>query len=184
MLIRNIAIFGFSEAEPGGRLYQDAYKVSRLLAEAGYTIVNGGGPGVMRASTEGAKAGGGKTIGVCFSPVGMTNFEGRDPNNLVDQELVVPNYVERTLKLLELGDCYIIFAGGTGTISELGMAWGLARLYFGHHKPLILYGSLWYPILEAIAANLPLRQQELEVYRIIVDSKQVLSTIREFEAKM
>jgi predicted Rossmann-fold nucleotide-binding protein len=83
-----------------------------------------------------------------------------------------------------LGDCYIIFAGGTGTISELGMAWGLARLYFGHHKPLILYGSLWYPILEAIAANLPLRQQELEVYRIIVDSKQVLSTIREFEAKM
>jgi len=53
----------------------------------------------------------------------------------------MPNYVERTLKLLELGEIYVIFNGGTGTISEFGMAWGLARLYFGNHKPMVLFGQ-------------------------------------------
>lgn len=184
MLIRNIAIFGFSQTDLEDPLYQEVLRVAKILAEAGYTIVNGGGPGVMRASTEGAHAGGGRAIGIYFSPEGMTNFEGRDKKNHVDEEILVPNYVERTLKMLEYGDCYIIFSGGTGTISELGMAWGLARLYFGHHKPLILYGSFWYPILEAIAKNLPIRKEELRVYRIVSNPQDVLSTIREFESRM
>ena len=184
MLIRNITFLGFSEAEPGGELYENSFNTAKLLAEMGYTIVNGGGPGVMRAATEGAHAGQGKAIGIYFSPKGMTNFEGQDTQNLVDQEIMCPDYVQRTLKLLDYGDCYIIFSGGTGTISELGMAWGLARLYFGHHKPLILYGSFWYPIMEVLARKLPLRKQELEVYRIVNNPKEALLAIREFEHKM
>lgn len=184
MYIRNVTFLGYSQCVEGEPLYKEAFEIAKVLAEAGYAIVNGGGPGVMRASTQGAKAGNGKSIGVYFAPEGMTNFEGRDTKNEVDVVIDTPNYVERTLKLLELGDCYIIFSGGTGTISELGMAWGLARLYFGHHKPLILYGGFWYPIMEAIAKNLPIRKEELEVYRIVTTPEEVLYTIRDFEASM
>lgn len=179
-MIKRITIFGFSETKPDDPLYQEAFEVARLLAKEGYTIINGGGPGLMKASTEGAKAGGGKTIGVYFKPEGMVRFEGRDPTNRVDEEIQMPNYVERTLKLLELGDCYVIFKGGTGTISEFGMAWGLARLFFGRHKPLILYGAFWHEILEAFGKNMFLREEELKVYRIVDSPEEVLRAVREF----
>ncbi len=178
-MIKNVAIFGFSQALPEEKLYQDAFSVAKLLAEDGYTIVNGGGPGVMRAASEGAKAGGGKSIGIYFSPIGMTNFEGRDPKNPLDEEVVVENYVERTLKLLDYGDCYVIFNGGTGTISEFGMAWGLARLYFGRHKPLILYGEFWKEIIAVFKKNMKLRGEELEVYRIVKTPQEALIAVRE-----
>jgi hypothetical protein len=178
-MIRNVVIFGYSQVLPDKPLYKEAFETAKILAEAGYTIINGGGPGVMKAASAGAKAGGGKTLAITFSPVGMSNFEGKDPDNPADETILVPNYVERTLKLLEYGDCYLIFNGGTGTLSEFGMAWGLARLYFGHHKPLILYGSFWYEILEALAKNLLLRPEEMQVYRIVTTPKDALVAVRE-----
>jgi uncharacterized protein (TIGR00730 family) len=180
-MIKNISVFGYSQVGPEDKLYQDAFDVSKVLAEAGYTIVNGGGPGVMRASSEGAKAGGGKSIGITFSPVGMSNFEGQDTSNPADETIMVPNYVERTLRLLEYGDVYIIFNGGTGTISEFGMAWGLARLYFGHHKPLILYGQFWQEIIETMDKNMLLRKEEKEVYKIVTTPQEVLVLVRELD---
>jgi hypothetical protein len=174
---KKVTIFGFSEAKPEDRLYQDAFQTAKLLAQEGFVIVNGAGPGVMRAASEGAKTAGGKVIGVTFEPSGMTNFEGRDLKNPIDEEIVLPNYVERTLKLLELGDVYVIFNGGTGTISEFGMAWGLARLYFGHHKPLILFGAWWHEILEAFGKNMHLREEELRVYRIVNTPQEAVEEV-------
>jgi len=173
----NISIFGYSEAKPGSKLYKDAYETGRLLAQKGFTIVNGGGPGVMQASTEGAHAGGGQAIGVYFNPVGMTNFEGKAPENNVDQEIKMPNYVERTLKLLELGEIYVIFNGGTGTISEFGMAWGLARLYFGNHKPMVLFGQFWEEIIAAFSQNMLLRSEEMMVYRVVKTPKEAIKAV-------
>lgn len=182
-MITKVTFLGFSECRADEQLYKDAFETAKLLAQEGYAIVNGGGPGVMKASSEGAKAGGGKAIGVYFNPEGMVNFEGRDKTNPVDEEIVTPNYIERTLKLLDIGDAYIIFNGGTGTISEFGMAWGLARLYFGYHKPLILFGSFWYKIIESFAQNMLLRKEELEVYRIVNSPEEALIAIREFDSE-
>jgi len=177
-MVKSVTFFGFSEAKPGDPEYDGAYQAAKLLAQNGYLIINGGGPGVMKAASEGAKAGGGKTIGVTFNPKDMTHFEGRDPANPLDQEILMDNYVERTLKLLEMGDAYVVFNGGTGTISEFGMAWGLARLYFGRHKPLILYGSFWHEILEVIAENMLIRPEEIRVYRIVTTPQQVLEEVQ------
>ena len=135
----------------------------------------------MRAVSEGAKAAGGTVIGVTFYPKDISNFEGRDPNNPIDEEVVMKNYLERTLKLLELGDIYVFFAGGTGTISEFGMAWGLARLYYGHHKPLILYGKFWNEIIKAFIDNMRIRPEDLKVYKIVNSPEEVLDAIKEFE---
>lgn len=177
-MVKSVVFFGSSEVKPGSFDYDNAFQAAKLLAQHGYLIINGGGPGVMRASSEGAKAGGGSCIGVTFNPKDMTHFEGRDPQNPVDKETVSDNYVVRTLKLLELGDVYVVFNGGTGTISEFGMAWGLARLYFGHHKPLILFGSFWHEILEAFGKNMLLRPEELQVYRIVTKPQEVLQEVQ------
>ena len=184
MKIKHVTFLGSSQTQPGEKLYQDAYKAAAEVANAGYVVVNGAGPGIMRASTDGAKSVGGKTIGITFEPKDMMLFEGRDKNNRVDQLIVLKNYVERTLKLLEIGEVYIIFNGGTGTISEFGMAWGLARLYFGHHKPLILFGNFWYPILEAFAQNMKLRGEELKVYKIVDRVEDIVPTIKKFEEEL
>lgn len=167
--IKAVSIFGYANAALDSTLYKETYEVCRTLAEQGLTIINGGGPGVMRAATDGAHAGGGLATVATFYPKYINHFEGKDPANKADKEIIEDNYLDRTMKLLELGNAYIIFNGGTGTLSEFGMAWGLAYLYFGHHKPLILYGDFWHTILESLVANMKIAEQRpesLKVYKI------------------
>lgn len=182
--IQNIAVFGYADSREGDELFVTVMEVCRKLAKTGYTVVDGGGPGVMRAATLGAKQGGGKVVGVTFYPTDMPNFEGRDPKNLFDQEIRTSNYVARTLTLLKEGQVYVIFKGGTGTISEFGMAWGLAKLYFGHHKPLILFGKFWENIIKAFKQNMSLRPEELRVFKIVTSAEGVLQAIKDFEEEI
>lgn len=182
--IQYVAIFGFADASENDELFTTVREVTKELAETGYTVVDGGGPGVMRAATIGAKEGGGKVIGVTLYSEDIPNFEGRDPKNLFDQEIKTTNYVERTLALMRTGQVYVIFNGGSGTISELGMAWGLAKLYFGHHKPLILYGKFWENVINAFKENMLLRPQELKVYKIVSSPEEVLEAINSFEEEL
>ena len=179
--INQVTIFGSAHTEENSVLYNDAFAVCKKLAEAGYVIVNGGGPGVMRAASLGAKAGGGKVIGVTFQTEETMHFEGKDPLNKIDVEIKTKNFVERTLTLLKEGQVYVIFNGGTGTISEFGMAWGLAKLYFGHHKPLILYGKFWENVIQVFKDNMIMRPEELEVYKIVDSPDAVLQAILDFE---
>ena len=182
--IQNVAIFGFADACENGELFKSVREVTKKLAQASYTVVDGGGPGVMRAATIGAKEGGGKVIGITLYSEDIPNFEGRDPKNLFDEEIKTTNYVERTLALMKTGQVYVIFNGGSGTISEFGMAWGLAKLYFGHHKPLILYGKFWQNIIAAFKENMLMRPQELEVYKIVDSPEGVLDAIKQFEDEL
>lgn len=179
--IKRLTFLGYADTVPGEALFEDAEKVAEICAAAGYTIINGGGPGVMKASTIGAKKAGGKVIGVTFYPKDIPIFEGRDEDNKVDELIVTDSYLERTLKLLEIGQVNIIFNGGTGTISEFGMAWGLARLYFGHHKPLILYGDFWQEIIFAFTKNMYIRPEERMVFKIVDKPEAVLEAIADFK---
>lgn len=184
LTIQNVAIFGYSDAPVHSRLFKSVREVTKCLAEAGYTVVDGGGPGVMRAATIGAKEGGGKVIGVTLYSEDIPHFEGRDPKNMFDQEIKTTNYVDRTLALMKTGQVYVVFNGGSGTLSEFGMAWGLAKLYFGHHKPLILYGKFWKKIIDALRENMLLRPHELKVYKIVDSKEQVLDAIKAFEDEL
>ena len=182
--IEQIAIFGFADTHPADKLYKEAYQVAYALAKAGYTIVDGGGPGVMEAASRGAKAAGGKVIGVTFYPEGVNHFEGKSPNNPLDVEIKTGNYLERTLTLLKEAQVYVIFNGATGTLSEFAMAWGMARIYFGHHKPLILYGGFWRSIMKSLSSNLMLRTEEAKVYKIVDSPEGVLHAIKRFEEEI
>lgn len=182
--ISKVAFFGYADAKPETGLYKEAYNTARLLARNNFTIVNGGGPGVMQASTEGAESAGGKTVAVTFYPHDAPGFEGRYVKNIVDREIVTGNYVERMFKLLEVADLYVIFRGGTGTVSEFGTAWVLARLYYGHHKPFILYGDFWYEVMSVLQRQLFMRGTEERVYRIVNTPEEVLDAVTVFEREM
>ncbi len=182
--IKTVSFLGYADAQKGDDLYESAKQAARVMAEHGIVNVNGGGPGVMRAATEGAHEGGGKAYIATFYPKHIETFEGKDPLNKADKEIVMNTYLDRTLKLLELGNAYIIFNGGTGTVSEFGMAWGLAKLYIGHHKPLILYGEFWHEILEVFTANMHIRPGALRVYRIVSTPEDALKALWHYEQEL
>lgn len=138
----------------------------------------------MYASTEGAEAVGGKTTSVTFTPKDAPGFEGSYVKNITDVEVKTTNYIERMFKLLEYGDMFIIFKGGSGTISEFGTAWVLAKIYYGHHKPFILYGDFWAEIIDSIKKNMNLDGPELSVFEIVSRVEDVLPTIKRFEKKL
>lgn len=177
-MIKNVGFFGYSEAKPKSELYQEAFCVAQLLAKNGYTIVNGGGPGVMDAATKGAESVGGETLAVTFYPKDAPGFEGRYVKNVVDKEIKTGNYVERMFKLLEHAEIFVIFNGGTGTLSELGTAWALAKLYYGHHKPIILYGEFWREVVRTLKRKMKLRDRELKIIKIVTTPQEVMEAIR------
>lgn len=183
-LIKNIAFFGDANISEKDPVYKDAFEIAKLLAKEGYTIVNGGGPGVMNASTQGAEKVDGETLTVTFNPKDAPGYEGRYVGNIPDTEIKTSNYIERMFKLLEHADCFIIFKGGSGTMSEFGTAWVLAKIYYGHHKPFILYGDFWKEIIDAIKKNMNLDAQELSSFKIVHRHKDVLPTIKKFAKKL
>lgn len=183
-IIKSVTFFGWSSEPKYDDDFDAAYETSKLIAQSGRTIVNGGGPGLMLASTLGAKTGRGNTQVVYYKPELTTMYEGQAALNVADQSFEEANYILRTKRLLELGDAYIVFNGGTGTISEFAMAWGIARLYFGHHKPLILYGSFWHNVIDAFKKNMKMRPEEFEVFTIVNSPQEALGAIEDYETKI
>jgi predicted Rossmann-fold nucleotide-binding protein len=179
--IKAVTIFGHSAGVAGEPTFDAARETAKIIASTGRTIVNGGGPGVMLAATLGAKEGGGKATVVYYNPQHATKFEGKATVNIADKEFKESNYITRTKKLIELGDAYIMFNGGTGTISEFAMCWGVARLYFGHHKPLILYGEFWKNIMLSFEKNMMIRPEEHDVYTIVTTPEEALAAIEQYD---
>lgn len=178
---KKVAFFGDAAVTENDPVYKTAYEAAKRLAKQGYVIVNGGGPGVMVAATEGAESVGGKTESVTFYPEHASGFEGRYLSNRTDKEIRTDNYIERMFVLMEQSDIFLIFKGGTGTISELGTAWVLAKLYYGHHKPFILVGSFWRPIIGAIHDNLLIDAKEMDVFRIVDSIDEIHTTMKKLE---
>lgn len=179
--IKAVTFFGSAFVIAADKEFDQARATARLVAKSGRTIINGGGPGIMLAATLGAKDVDGKTIAVNYTPKHAFNFEGQAAANFADKEYNEENYIMRVKRLLELGDAYIVFNGGTGTISEIGMAWGLARLYFGHHKPVILFGNFWTKILEQFKREMLIRAEAYEVITVVNSASGALKAIEEYE---
>ena len=87
--IKTVSCLGFADALPHDKVYTDAFEVGKILAQNGYAVADGGGPGVMRAATMGAESAGGETIGVTFYPKDITNFLARMITNEIQDDLQV-----------------------------------------------------------------------------------------------
>ncbi len=180
-IIKSVTIFGNAVGSGGDSDFEKAFATAKILAKNGLTVVDGGGPGIMYAGIRGAKEGNGKTIAVYLEPDFATTIQGREKTINADQMFTEKNYIDRTRKLMELGDAYVFFNGGTGTISEFAMCWVVARLYFGYHKPLILVGSFWRKIIETFVQNMHIRPEEVRVLRIVEHPSEVIQALEDFE---
>jgi uncharacterized protein (TIGR00725 family) len=181
MRIKRVGFFGGAAAPFESGEYRDAFAVAKKIAESDRWVVNGGGPGIMQAATDGARAAGGKVAVVYYRPELATNFMGEVAMNVGDETFEEANYIDRTQRLLQMSDASIVFNGGTGTLSEFAMAWGIARLYIDHHKPLLLFGGFWYPIMEALATGMRVRPDELRAYKIVTSPDEAIRALEIYE---
>lgn len=165
--------------------YIQAKETAKLLAQNGYGIVNGGGPGVMRASTEGAHEGGAGVLAVTYHPnKPKRHFEGVDPENKFDLEVKTLDYFDRTKVMLQTSDIHIIFRGSIGTLSEFGMSWENSYIHEPNNKPIILFGDHWEGVLKGIDENMSVRGGETDILKICYTPEEVLKYIRSIEENL
>ncbi|MBN1688762.1 MAG: LOG family protein [Candidatus Omnitrophica bacterium] len=132
MVSHTVAVFGSAKASQSD--YDKAFQVGRALAESGYVVCNGGYGGVMEASAKGAKEAGGNTIGVTI------DNSPRSCNRWIDEERKMKDWQSRLFGLIETGDACVVMDGGTGTLTEVFVAWEMVNQGL-IQKPLILYGD-------------------------------------------
>ena len=148
---KTIIIFGTGRAKPDSPPYKLAYESGKLLAQAGFTIANGGYGGTMLASAKGAVEAGGETIGVTCKAFGSSKA-----NEYITREIVTDSLNERLKTLIKLGQAYIVLPGGTGTLLELALAWEFKNKGFLEKDiPIILVGKFWKPLIDLIATDDP-----------------------------
>ena len=149
MTVNNvITVFGSSRPVKGDEEYQSAYEVGKQLSLAGFTVCNGGFGGIMEASARGAKDAGGKTIGVTF------NIKGSIANPWIDENIHVPALIDRMMKLVELGNAYVVLKGGTGTLLELAAVWEFINKGLLAEKPIVIIGGFWQNVVETLREEL------------------------------
>ncbi len=148
---RIVTIFGTGRARPGDVAFALALETGRLLAQAGFTIANGGYGGTMLAAAKGAAEAGGEVIGVTCSA-----FKSSEANEYVTREVVTASLDERLDKLIELGQAYVALPGGTGTLLELAKVWELKNKGFlNADKRIILVGGFWKPLVDLVSTDDP-----------------------------
>ena len=186
-IIKRVAFFGDGAAGKRSKHFGLAFMTAKLLAENGYIIVNGGGPGIMLAATLGAKAGGGKVEVVSLDErKEPENYEGACRKNIemADTMIITQNYPERLNKLVEIADAFAIFKGGAGTLSEVGLTWEMAKFDYGRHEPLIFVGRCWKNIVRDLIRDLQLEKMEQRVVEVVEKPEQVLATIKRVSARV
>jgi uncharacterized protein (TIGR00725 family) len=178
--IKKVAFFGDATIKFRDEAYILAFNTAKLLAENGYIIINGGGPGIMEASTLGAKKGGGQVELVVLDPKKEPeNYEGINKKNvkLANKITYTSNYPSRLNKLIEIADAFVIFKGGTGTLSEAGLVWELAKFDHGHHEPIIFFGKEWQHIIPELTKEMNYDKLEKEVATIATTPQEVLDIL-------
>jgi uncharacterized protein (TIGR00730 family) len=132
---RGVSIFGSARTHPDDPQYQAAQEVSKLLAQAGFAIITGAGPGIMEAANKGAKEGGGRSIGCNIE---LPFEQGANP--YVDTLVNFRYFFVRKTMFIKYSNAFIIFPGGFGTLDEAFEALTLIQTGKIYQFPVILFG--------------------------------------------
>jgi ribulose-phosphate 3-epimerase len=177
-----IAFLGGAAWHEYDQVYRDAFATAKLLAENGYEIVDGGGPGVMRAATQGAHAGGGKALAITYHPnKPKRHYEGVDKTNGFDEEIITLDYFDRTKVMLQNTDVHIVFNGSLGTLSEFGMTWISSWIHEPDSKPIILFGNFWKDVIDVLGRHMIVEKAEKEMVVICTTPSEVLAYLERLE---
>lgn len=141
-----ISIFGGARFTPDSETYQKAKEMGGRVSEMGFTVLTGGGPGIMQAANEGAKAVGGKSVGVNIE----LPFEQK-PNPYLDVWVDIRYFFVRKVLLFKYSFGFIVFPGGFGTLDEMFEALTLIQTQKVPNFPVVLIDTeYWSPLKKLI----------------------------------
>jgi uncharacterized protein (TIGR00730 family) len=138
-----VTVFGSARFKDDHRYYETARQMGRLLADAGFTVLTGGGPGVMEAANRGAKDVGGRSIG-CNIRLPMEQA----PNPYVDWFMEFKYFFVRKVMLVKYSYAFVALPGGFGTLDEMFEIATLVQTGKVQNFPLVFIGvEYWDPLL-------------------------------------
>ena len=132
---KGVTIFGSARTHPDDPQYVAAQEVARILAQAGYAIITGAGPGIMEAANKGCKEGGGHSIGCNIE---LPFEQGANP--FVDTLVNFRYFFVRKTMFIKYSNAFIIFPGGFGTLDEAFEALTLIQTGKLYQFPVIMFG--------------------------------------------
>jgi uncharacterized protein (TIGR00730 family) len=142
-----VTVFGSARIGPGHPDYEQARECGQLLAQSGFAVITGGGPGVMEAANRGAKEGGGFSVGF-----NIDLPHEQEPNPYIDLGLSFGHFYARKVMLVKAAEGFVLFPGGFGTLDELFESLTLIQTEKVLEFPVVLMGtSYWGGLLEWIA---------------------------------
>ena len=145
-----VTIFGSARVGEDSPIYEHARTAGRLFAEAGFTVVTGGGPGAMEAANRGAREAGGLSVGF--------NIElphEQSPNPYLDVCHTFQHFYARKTMLVKVAEGFVLFPGGFGTLDEMFEALTLIQTGKVLHFPVVLVGSAyWRDLLDWVSDEL------------------------------
>jgi uncharacterized protein (TIGR00730 family) len=145
-----ITVFGSARVREGHPAYTAAREAGRRLAEAGFAVVTGGGPGVMEAANRGAQEAGGVSVGFNIE---LPHEQGSNP--YVDIGVTFHHFYVRKTMFVKAAEGFLIFPGGFGTLDELFESLTLIQTGKVLHFPVVLFDSgYWQPMLDWIQGRL------------------------------
>jgi uncharacterized protein (TIGR00730 family) len=145
-----VSIFGSARVGPDAPEYQQCVETARLLGEAGFAIITGGGPGIMEAANKGAREAGVKSVGCNIE----LPFEQKS-NDFLDVSIDFQYFFVRKTMFVKYAEAFVIFPGGFGTMDELFEALTLIQTRKVRDFPVVLFGSeYWRGLLDWLSGTM------------------------------
>ncbi len=178
-----ISVFGSARTERDDPMYGLAEQVGRRLAEAGYAVITGGGPGIMEAANKGACDRGGLSVGLGIE----LPFE-QGINDWVDIGIQFRYFFARKTMFVKYSQGFVVFPGGFGTLDELFEALTLVQTGKVTQFPIVLVGtSYWQGLLDwlrgTVAEQKKISHPDLDLIVLTDDTDEVIATVQEAEKR-
>lgn len=175
-----VSIFGSARIKPADPLYELCRETARLLSADGYSVITGGGPGIMGAANRGAQPERGTSVGLNIE----LPFE-QQPNEWLDEEMEFRYFFARKLMFVRYAFAFLYFPGGFGTLDELFDVLTLIQTQKIRRSPVLLFGpAYWTPFLDWIRISLEetgyISKKDDELFEIVDEPHVVLQRVREF----
>lgn len=173
-----VTIYGSARTSPDDEQYAKTEEIARRLGEIGFSIITGGGPGLMEAANRGALKAGVKSVGI-----NIELPEEQAPNAYTSLSITFSHFFVRKVMLVKYATAFIIMPGGLGTLDELTEVLTLMQTHKIKPFPVILFNSdYWKGFLEwlkisTLAENF-ISEEDLSLLRVCDDIDEVVETVR------
>jgi len=172
-----VSIFGSARTLPGQPYYQLTEQISRLLSDAGFSVISGGGPGIMEAANKGAFYGKSPSIGL-----NIQLPHEQVGNHYQNISQTFQHFFARKVMFVKFASAYVVMPGGFGTLDELMEALTLVQTGKTRKMPIILVGSLfWGGMLDWFRTTLldekVISPEDMDLIQLIDEPSDVVSAI-------